>query len=153
MPTLSGDGHIDSKNLLMRSWGLETRLFSLSNAHDESGSLSLDSDLKFSLSGRLRQTFEFLSNKTLAMVYSSESRFSSNQSLNLVGTVLMNHICDISQRKLEEHLKMLDKNMDQAINDRNQCIRIGSQSKEAEKADPLDVYKVDLFVEFGANCV
>jgi hypothetical protein len=73
--TLSGDVEYSHTfyNTLYNAWGMEQRYFSVEN-RDKAGS----EDLDYSLSGRLRQCFDFLTMKVFSVVYNNDDKFQTN---------------------------------------------------------------------------
>jgi len=74
---------------------------------------------KYSLSARLRQTFDYLVMKVYSVVYRRDQMFHINTSLLKVGTVLLQQITDICQNKIISHLDMLHHNPVKAATERD----------------------------------
>jgi len=96
---------------------------------------------EYSLSARLRQTFDFLAMKVYSVVYKQDDKFHFNPSLNKVGIVLMQNIADFCQSKLEQHLNMLSLNPVKAASERDQDIRFDRAF--GEQPDNTESYMAD----------
>ena len=118
--TLAGDAEFSYTkfNTIYNAWGMEQRCYSIEN-RDKNATECLE----YSLSARLRQTFDYLTMKVYSVVYSADDKFQTNAKLNVVCTTLMERIQEIVFGKFERHLSMLQNNAPLAAVERDEDIR------------------------------
>ena len=95
-PMLSGENSYAKFNTLYTTWGKESKYFSVENLDEENADIK-----RYSLSGRLRQCFDFLVMKVYSVVYKSDGAIFNNDSLLTIGVVLIQQINEIIFGKLK----------------------------------------------------